>query len=118
MTRIGAGAFPVVPGKSDRVRNFESELAPHREEWDRLCREAGDYEFYTVSLQTGPQGDTAIYAFGLNHPAKARLQFGDSAHDRWWVEYFEDVHGIRLDDLTPEQISAGRPQQVFSWTKE
>ena len=113
---VYSGAFPVLPGKEDRVRNFEQELAPHREEWDRLCSEAGDYEFYNVALQpTMDGGHLAIYTFGMNDPASARRSFGDTAHDDWWVEYFEDVHGIPLRSVPPENM--GPPPTVFAWNK-
>lgn len=115
MAMVFAGAFPVLEGKSDRVRNFEAEVAPHREEWDRLCAEAGDYDFYNVYLQPGPQGDTAIYVFGLNEPQNARGSFGDSPHDNWWCEYFEDVHGFDLRSIPEGQ--GGPPPMVFNWEK-
>jgi len=113
---VFAGAFPVREGKEDRVRNFEQELAPHRAEWDRLCKEAGDYEFYNVVLQPNPDGShVAIYTFGLNDPTTARMTFGDTPHDNWWVEFFEDVHGFNLRDLDPANMSP--PPVVFAWKK-
>ena len=109
MSYVFAGAFPVLPGKSDRVRNFERELAPHRAEWDRLSQE-GTFRMYTVTLQSGPQGDIAIYSMELADPSRARARFTDSPHDRWWVEYMKDVHGVDLD-----VVQSAPPPTVFTW---
>jgi hypothetical protein len=107
---VFSGAFPILPGKSGRVRNFEQELAPYRQEWDRLSRE-GTFRFYNVTLQSGPTGDLAIYAFEVEDPSRVRLAFSDSPHDRWWIGYFRDVHGL---DLTT--IDSAPPPSVFTWT--
>ena len=109
MGHVFSGAFPIRPGKSDRVRDFEQELAPHRQEWDRLCRE-GTFRFYNVTLQSGPQGDMAIYSFEVADPSKIRTGFTDSPHDRWWTAYFLDVHGLDLSS-----ISSVPPATIFTW---
>ena len=106
---IFSGAFPVLPGKSDRVRNFEQEVAPHREEWDRLSDE-GTFRFYSITLQSGLDGDVAIYSMEIADPSKARGSFGDSPHDKWWTDYMIDVHGI---DLT--QGGSAPPPTVYTW---
>ena len=112
MGHVFSGAFPILAGKSDRVRNFERELAPHREEWDRLSRE-GTFRFYNVTLQSTPQGDIAIYTFEVANLAKVRMRFTDSPHDRWWVEYFRDVHGLDLS-----AVGGAAPPTVFTWTAD
>jgi hypothetical protein len=112
MSTVIAAAIPVLPGKSDRVRQFEQELEPYRAEWDRLSMEMGDFSFYNMYLRSSPQGDLVIYVFELNDPAAARTGFTDSDHDRWWVEYFEDVHGIDLERLSGETEF---PELVFHW---
>ena len=109
MGHVFSGAFPILPGKSDRVRNFEQELEPHRAEWDRLSRE-GTFRFYNVTLQSGPQGDTAIYSFEVADPSKIRTAFTDSLHDRWWVGYFRDVQGLDLST-----IPGAPPATIFTW---
>lgn len=60
MGHVFSGAFTTLPGKSDRVRNFERELAPHHEEWDRLSRE-GTFRMYNVTLQSGPRGTSPFH---------------------------------------------------------
>jgi len=92
---VFSGAFPIIPGKSERVRNFARELAPHREEWDGLCR-GGTFRFYNVTLQSGPQGDVAVYSMEIADPSKARAEFTDSPHDRWWVEYFRAANALEM----------------------
>jgi len=109
MGHVFSGAFPILPGKSDRVGNFERELAPHRAEWDRLSRE-GTFRFYNVTLQSGPHGDMAIYSFEVADPTKIRTAFTDSPHDRWWVGYFLDVHGMDLS-----AIQGAPPATIFTW---
>ena len=111
MSHIFAGAFPVLPGKSQRVRDFEKELAPHRAEWDRLSID-GTFRFYNVTLQPGQDGDIAIYTFEIEDATKLRMTFGDSPHDTWWKEYFLDVHGI---ELTPGGRGSVPPETVFTW---
>ena len=108
MGYIVSGAFPVLPGKSERVKNFEQELAPHRAEWDRLCDEC-TFRFYNVTLQSGPDGDVAVYSMEFADPNKVRTTFTDTPHDRWWLGYMMDVHGI---DLTG---GGAPPPTVFTW---
>jgi hypothetical protein len=99
-----AGAFPILEGKSG-VTNFEREPAPHRDEWDRLCRE-GTFRFYNVTLQSGPQGDVAVYSMEVADPTKARTGFTDSPHDRWWVDYFQGEDRRRRGALHRREVVA------------
>jgi hypothetical protein len=109
MGMIFGGAFPVLPGKSDRVRNFAQELAPHRAEWDRLSKE-GTFRFYDVRLQESPAGDIAIYTMEFEDPSRVRTTFTSSPHDRWWVSYMRDVHGVDVSRGSGE----GTPS-AFTW---
>jgi hypothetical protein len=104
-------ALPVLPGKAERVRNFAQELEPHRAEWDRLCREAGGFTHYNMTLQESPMGDLCIYSMVLDDPAKIRMRFGDTPYDRWWLAFAKDVHGI---DLNGPDVPAP-PPSVFTW---
>jgi hypothetical protein len=106
---VFSGAFPILPGKSDRVRNFVKELEPHRAEWDRLSRE-GTFRFYNVTLESLPTGDIAIYSMEVADPSKARMSFGDTPHDKWWTGYIKDVHGF---DLT--EGDSPPPPTIFTW---
>lgn len=109
MGYVFSGAFPVLPGKSERVKNFEKELQPYRAEWDRLCDEC-TFRFYNITLQSGPDGDVAIYSMEFADPTKVRTSFTDSPHDQWWTSYMMDVHGI---DLTVGESNP--PPTVFTW---
>lgn len=104
-------ALPVLPGKADRVRNIGAEVEQHRAEWDRLCREAGAFRHYNMTLQQGPGGDLCIYSMVVEEPGKVRGSFGNSAYDRWWTGFVRDVHGV---DLTAAPAPA-LPPSVFSW---
>jgi len=73
MGRLFAGAFPVLAGMEDRVRGLGRELAPHREGWHRLGREAGGYTRYGGYLRPNPQGWTGHLqgVNGIDHTALA-----------------------------------------------
>jgi hypothetical protein len=112
MAYMMSAVFPVLPGKSQRVRNFEKELAPHRAEWDRLCREAGDFKFYNITLQPTPVGDMMIQSFVFNDPSKVRFKFTDSAHDKWWTGFIKDVTGV---DIADPNMPPPSPNPGYTW---
>lgn len=107
--------LPVLPGQSDRVRNFEKELAPHREQWERLNREA-TVTRYNVYLQETPMGDLAIHAMEADDPSRIPRVFTDSSCDAWWLDYLRDVHGIDLRGVPLEKQPAP-PPPVFLWAE-
>ena len=113
MAYITAAAFPVLPGQSDRVRNFEQELKPNIEEFERL-NEEGTFTLFQVQLQESPMGDMAVYVFGMEDPSKVRMSFTDSAYDTWWLDYLRDVHGVDLRAM-PEPPSPAPP--AYTWQK-
>lgn len=105
-------ALPVLPGQSDRVRNFEKEMEPHRAEFERLNKEA-TVTRYTTHLQESPQGDIAIHTFEVEDPSRVPRSFTDSAYDNWWLDYLRDVHGIDIRSM-PSPPSPAMP--AFEWT--
>jgi hypothetical protein len=108
-----AAALPVLPGQSDRVRSFDSDLEPHREEWERLNREA-TVTRYSTFLQESPQGDVALVVMQVDDPTKIRSTFTDSAYDTWWLDYLRDVHGLDLRSMSPEDYpAAATPVQIW-----
>ena len=109
MAFMGSVALPVLPGKADRVRNIGSEIAQHQAEWDRLCRETGDFQHYNVTLQESPAGDLCIYSMIVEDPSKVRMAFGDSAYDQWWLAFVKDVHGLDIKN------GAALPPSVYTW---
>jgi hypothetical protein len=114
MGTLIAAALPVLPGKSDRVRNFGKELEEHREEWERLNKEA-TITRYVSWLQESPQGDIEIVVMEAEDPSRIRPYIaGDTPHDSWWLDYLRDVHGMDLRGLTPDQWPAS-PPPTFRW---
>ena len=105
--------LPVLPGQTERVRNFQKELEPHRQEWERLNREA-TVTRYNVYLQETPMGDLAIHEMEADDPTKIRNQFTDSACDNWWLDYLRDVHGIDMRRMSVED-QPKPPPPVFTW---
>lgn len=112
MSYLAAVAFPVLPGQSERVKNFGQEVEPHTEEFERLNREAGDFKRFSVFFQETPMGDLALFVLEFDDPSKMRTSFTDSAYDTWWLDYLRDVHGIDVRSL-PEV--PGPPPMVFDW---
>jgi hypothetical protein len=110
----GAVALSIVPGQEDRVRNFEQELAPHRQEWERLNREAGGWTRFSVHFQETPMGNFMVNSWELEEPEKVRQAFTDSPFDAWWLDFLRDVNGIDLRNLPPEQAPTP-PPLVFEW---
>ena len=96
MAYVASAAFPVLPGKADRVRNFAQEVAPHKAEFDRLCRDAGAFRYFNVTLQPSPMGDLCIYSFVFDDPGNVRMRFSNSDYDNWWTDFVKDVHGVDL----------------------
>ncbi|HEX2032377.1 MAG TPA: hypothetical protein VHL78_13450 [Actinomycetota bacterium] len=105
-----AAALPVLPGQSDRVRNFAAEIEPHLEEFERLNREA-TVTRYANWLQRTPTGDVEIVVMEADDPSKIRTSFTDSAYDRWWLGYLQDVHGV---DMTAPDPPSAAPM-VWEW---
>lgn len=109
MPFMASVALPVLPGKAERIRKIGKEIAQHQIEWDRLCRETGDFRHYNITLQEGRGGDLCIYSMVLGDPSQVRMTFGNSEYDRWWLGFVRDVHGL---DLTN---GAALPPSVFTW---
>jgi hypothetical protein len=110
MEYMASGAFPVLLGKADRVRNFGKELATNQAEFERLCRKCGGFTHFNVTLQEGPMGDLCIYSMVFDDPSEVRMSFGDSVYDKWWVGFVKDVHGFDISAGSPPP-----PPSVFTW---
>jgi hypothetical protein len=76
-----AYAVPVLPGQSDRVRDFGRELSAVRDRYDELNR-AATVSRHVVFLQSSPAGDVAIHIMEANDPSRFLRDFDDSAYDR------------------------------------
>jgi len=107
-------ALPVLPGQSDRVRNFATEIAPHIAEFERLNREA-TVTRYVSYLQELPTGDVELVVMEVDDPTKFRLAVtGDTPYDQWWIGYLRDVHGVDLPSMPPDQVPQP-PPPTFVW---
>jgi hypothetical protein len=113
MTYVSAAALPVLPGQSDRVRNFAEELEPHLKEFERLNKE-GTFTRFQVQLQESPEGDLAIYVFEVEDPSRIRSSFTSSDYDRWWLDFLRDVHGLDLRSLPETPMP---PAPAYLWTR-
>ncbi len=114
MGHLIVAALPVLPGQSDRVRNFGKDLEEHRAEFDRLNREA-TITRYVSYLHESPQGDVEIVIMEADDPSRIRSYIrGDSAYDSWWLDYLRDVHGMDLRPI-PEGRWPVPPGPTFSW---
>ena len=105
--------LPVVPGQSDRVRNFGQEVEAHKQEFERLNREA-TVTGYGVWLQETPMGDFAIHTIVAEDPTKLARVFTETDYDQWWLDYLRDVHGVDLHGVPLEQQPTP-PPQVYEW---
>jgi hypothetical protein len=105
--------LPVLPGQSDRVRNFGQEVEAHKEEFERLNRE-GTVTWYGVWLQETPMGDFAIHSMEAEDPSRLARMFSETDYDQWWLNYLRDVHGVDLHGVPLDQQPTP-PPQVFEW---
>lgn len=104
-----AAALPILPGQSDRVRAFGAELQAVRDEYDQL-NENATLSRHVVFLQPSPMGDFAIHVMEADDLSRIQRSFTDSEHDKWWLGFLKDVHGIDLLNM-PEPPSP--PETVF-----
>lgn len=101
-------ALPVLPGKAERVRAFQSELEPHRDAYDELNRQA-TVTHHEMYLQESPQGDLAITIMEADDPSRVMRAFVDTPYDAWWRAWNKDVHGFDPADMRPEDFHPGAP---------
>ncbi len=103
-------ALPVVPGQESRARNFEGEVRQHWDEMLELNAAAG-LNRWAVANQEGPQGMLQIHMLDAEDLSRMGREFTDSAYDRWWLGYLNDVCG-----LSREMLSSMQPgPTVFDW---
>lgn len=95
MGDLFAAALPILPGQSDRVRAFGRELEAVRDEYDQLNKNA-TLSRHVVFIQPSPMGDLAIHVMEGDDLARIQRDFDDSAHDKWWLGFLKDVHGVDL----------------------
>jgi hypothetical protein len=104
MGAIFAATLPILPGQAERVRNFAKELGAVRHEYNELNIKA-TLSRHLVSLQ----GETAIHVMEGEDLSKIAREFTDSEHDKWWLDFLRDVHGIDLRGGAQPEL----PELVF-----
>lgn len=110
-------ARPIQPGKLDRARRVTQELEEHRLEYETLNARyqvkqhamwvshhpvAGD--IYVAMYDIEPEGLEAMRGRSWDPE--------QSAYDRWWLEWVEDVLGF---DLRTSSGFTAPPEAIFDW---
>jgi hypothetical protein len=113
-----ASAVPIEPGKTDRYRGLAGELATHRDEYTALNRrfEVSRHAFW---INHGRGGDLGVSVYDISEAGLARMRRrewapDESAYDRWWLGFVEDVNGI---DMLRSSPHVAPPEPVFSWNE-
>jgi hypothetical protein len=110
-------ARPILPGKLDRVRRLDEELAPHRAAYEALNAGYGirRHVMWVSHLVDGTDLWVNVYDMDPDDMARMRGRVWDpdgSGYDRWWLEWVQDVFGV---DMRSHNGLAGPPEHVFAW---
>jgi len=105
---------PLLPGKTDAMRQLAAELlGPKREDLRASHRRLNQVKenFY---LEHTPQGDLFVYYSETPDPAATVQRFGESrdAFDLWWKERVLDVSGIDYNQPFPGPL----PELILATT--
>jgi hypothetical protein len=110
------GAIPILPGKTDRVRQFSAELSSHVAEYEALNEKYGvrANAIWISHSRDGRDMYVNVYEVAPGStPMSERVWNPEgSAYDRWWVEWVTDVLGV---DMTKERTFASPPERIFEW---
>jgi hypothetical protein len=112
-----AYTLPIVPGQSQRARDFGDELAQHpgfQQHYEELNRHA-NVRRHMEWVQETPMGDFLVVVFETDTPEKVGRPFTDSDYDDWWTRRVEAVHGF--DPAAPE-FKPVIPRQTWDWHDE
>lgn len=110
-------AVPVIPGKGDRVRNYQKELEERGlwEDYLELNRRATCTR-QCMYLQDNPDGSQlAIVVMELDDPMAAGRAFEETPYDRYWTDFLSDVHGFPNLMGVPLEQQPTPPPAVFVW---
>lgn len=110
-------ARPILPGRIDRVRRLDEELAPHRAEYDALnvAYRIRSHVMWVSHLVGDVDLWVNIYEMDPDDMARMRQRTWDpdrSPYDRWWLAWVEDVFGV---DMATHNGLAGPPEPIFRW---
>lgn len=106
--------LPILPGKADRWRELQDELAgPRLHDYEKSRRRVGVVR-ESFHRQDCEGAQFAMHSLESRDPAGAARRLRDSDHpfDRWLREAAIDVHGF--DPWT--RLADGPAQQGLSWT--
>ncbi len=109
MKKLFAMAIPILPGKTDKWKQFINELnGPHYKQYQESRKKADIHE--RVFFQSTLFGDMAILTFEGPSPENALQQFGlaNDPFTQWFAAQVRDIHGV---DIT-EPIAIPTPELV------
>jgi hypothetical protein len=113
-----ASAVPIRSGKTARYRDLATELKPHLEEYQGLNRRF-EVQAHAYWINHGRDGDIGVSVYEISPAGLARMRLREwdrrSAHDRWWLEFVEDVNGL---DLLQAPAHVAPPEPVFDWRED
>src|SRR5947209_2746721 len=100
-------ALPILPGKSEDARAFQTELdGPRKADYTTSEQRIGiDREYWF--LQQTPQGDLLLAYMESGDFGNALAQFSQSrdAFDQWFKQRLRDVTGVDLNNPPPGPLS-------------
>lgn len=104
--------FPVLPGKSEALREFAQKLLGERRAEFELSQLSVHKESWFI--QPTPMGDVCIVHFESDDPAAvfAGLASSQDDFDVWFRSQVLDTTGIDLTQPLP-----GLPPRIFHWTR-
>jgi len=107
------GAFPVLPGKEDKVRAFAKECAgPRKRQFDEGQSRVGTTR-ETWALQPTPAGSFVLVWFdGDVDAAFEDLATAQDEFSIWFRAQIEEITGVDMSQ-PPEEGSA--PEMIFEW---
>jgi hypothetical protein len=100
-----AMAIPILPGKTEQVRQFARELSGSRKaEFQASRQKLGAHE--RSFLQSTPAGDVVIVTLEADDPGAAFARFGEGTDEftRWFVQQVKELHGFDLTQPPPGPV--------------
>ncbi len=97
MTTLFATAIPVLPGKTEQLKKFTSDLTGrYKNEFNESRKKLGVQE--RSFLQSTPTGDMVIVTLEGENPEAAFEKFnqGTDEFTKWFAAQVKEIHGIDL----------------------
>jgi hypothetical protein len=109
MTKLFAIAIPILAGKTEEWKKFNTELkTTYKKEFNESRKKLGVYE--RTFFQSTPKGDIAIVTLEGEYPQDAFQKFGEGKDEfsKWFIGQVKELHGM---DLT-QKPSGALPELV------